>query len=63
MELRSFPNPIYTLAIPQVKHARNRLLETMTHLRDLAEPDRTPTASATLSEALSVTETVLATLF
>lgn len=55
-----FPDPFYTLAIPKVQEARNRLLEALNALMYQGDP---PGASVRLGEALNVTEAVLLTLF
>ena len=57
-----FPYPLYAAALPQVQHARARILEALNALQSPTDKGSAP-ASAALSEALQVTETLLLTLF
>jgi hypothetical protein len=58
-----FPYPLYTVAMPQVVHAKNQVQEALSCLQYPNEKGGAPQASIRLSEALNVTETVLLTLF
>jgi hypothetical protein len=58
-----FPIPLYTIALPQVIHAKSRTQEALTCLQYPSEKGGAPEASVRLGEALNVTETLLLTLF
>jgi hypothetical protein len=58
-----FPYPLYAVALPQVQHARTRILDALNALQSPTDKGGAPAASAALSEALQVTETLLLTLF
>jgi hypothetical protein len=58
-----FPYQLYAMALPQVRHARTRILEALNALQHPTDKGSAPAASAALSEALQVTETLLLTMF